>query len=598
MISYLKSRLFLGGLKFGVLFLLLVSNKPLFCFELEEADSTSIETILVKSNKLLYNKTDSAKILAEEALNLSTQINYQRGIANSLNVLGVTYDINGDFAKSFSTYKEAVEIYNRIGDERGAANCQANMAILLKQDGKYDEALVYLSNSHDYYVKSDDKKHMASSLMTIGNLLLAKGDNLNNVMSKLEEAEAIVRNLNDTILICSSVNLQGDAYLKFNKLPEAIARYQTAIDIIKNLDKPWNRGYSHLGLAKSYLKSNQLDHALQNCVEGLKQYGVIHHKFGIMELYEIRVAINEKQNDLPQAIANLRIAQMYKDSIYNEKQSKQISHIKVEYETEKKEAEIASLSQQAEIKDLEIRQKNQTMVIGLIAISLITAVVYFVYRQRKFKDQQSRTELEQRFLRSQLNPHFISNALMAVQNFMLKNEAEKASTYLAKFSKLMREILENSRQEFIPVEDEIQMLTNYLDIHRLRMNESFDYNVEIDENIDVETDTIPPMFVQPFVENAIEHGIINAKGQGLIVLKLVKEGEYIAIEISDNGGGLIFGAQKIDHNSLSTTIIQERMALFNKSLKNKIQLIWDNIKDEHGEIQGTKVELKVPFSYL
>jgi LytS/YehU family sensor histidine kinase len=163
----------------------------------------------------------------------------------------------------------------------------------------------------------------------------------------------------------------------------------------------------------------------------------------------------------------------------------------------------------------------------------------------------------------------------------------------------MREILENSRKEFILVEDEIQMLTNYLDIHRVRMNESFNYTIEVSENIDPGTDAIPPMFVQPFIENAIEHGIANAKGEGMIKLKLVKVGDYISIEITDNGDGLLQQKQeRKEHTSLSTTIIKERMALLNKSLKKKIELAWGNIVNENGEVNGTKVELKVPYSYL
>ena len=130
-------------------------------------------------------------------------------------------------------------------------------------------------------------------------------------------------------------------------------------------------------------------------------------------------------------------------------------------ETEKKEIEIASLSQQASIQTLEIQQKNQMIIIGLVVGLFIVVVIYFFFKQREIKKQQAQTELEKRFLRSQLNPHFISNALVAEQSFMLKNDAESAALYLTKFSKLMREILENSRKEFIPVEEEVSMLKNY-----------------------------------------------------------------------------------------------------------------------------------------
>lgn len=263
-----------------------------------------------------------------------------------------------------------------------------------------------------------------------------------------------------------------------------------------------------------------------------------------------------------------------------------------EFDSEKKEAQIESLSQKSAIQSLEIKQKNQGIIIGLIVILFVLLTIYFIYKQQETKKQQAQTELEQHFLRSQLNPHFISNALVAVQNLMLKNESESAALYLTKFSKLMREVLENSRKEFIPVEEEISMLKNYLDIHKLRLG-TFDFSIEVDKDIDIELDTIPPMFVQPFLENAIEHGVSNIRN-GQIELQFLKDNNYISIAIKDNGAGLVWKTIE-GHNSLPSTIIKEKMDLFNKSLKRKIQLIINTIKDENGLIEGTLVELKVPF---
>lgn len=280
------------------------------------------------------------------------------------------------------------------------------------------------------------------------------------------------------------------------------------------------------------------------------------------------------------------------DSTLRSRNQSNLSLAQARYETELKEKEVISLSQRASIQALEIQQKNQTLFIGLVVALFVVVVIYFFFKQREIKKQQSQTELEQRFLRSQLNPHFISNALVAVQSFMLKNDAESAALYLTKFSKLMREILENSRKEFLSVEEEIGMITNYLEIHKLRLG-SFDFSIEIDENIDPETDTIPPMFIQPFVENAIEHGIANIE-DGKIKLKFKKDGDYISIEVSDNGKGLN-QSNKPDHYSLSSTIIKERIDIFNKSLKNKILLVIDNLKNDNGNVIGTRVQVKVPF---
>ncbi|MGL1886237.1 MAG: histidine kinase [Reichenbachiella sp.] len=277
-------------------------------------------------------------------------------------------------------------------------------------------------------------------------------------------------------------------------------------------------------------------------------------------------------------------------------EKKTLTELETKYETEKKEAEIASLSQQAAIQALEIQQKNQLIFLVIAIVLIVMIVVLLFYRDRSNKRNRVKVELEQRFLRSQLNPHFISNALLAVQNFMLKNEAGQAAIYLSKFSKLMREILENSRQEFISVEEEVDMLKNYLDIHQLRMNNSFDYIIELSNDIDLEMDMIPPMMIQPFVENSIEHGIADLDRKGEIHLSFDKDEEFVIISLKDNGNGFIEKIGEVAHNSLSTKIIKERIDIFNRSLKKKIQFKLDSILDEDENVKGTKILLKVPFN--
>lgn len=581
---------------------------------------------------------DSALFFYEIAGTLADQHNLKKEAGAIYNNLAAMFGLKGDFVQGIENFKRCKDIGVELEDTVLLMASLNGMGEIYRKKGQTDSALYNFLKVEEIANISNNKPMLLASKINIATIYFVSNRLEKLIENDLKQSIQLATELDDNVSKASLLQLLGSFMFKKGDFDKSLKYLNEGLEVVENTGNVTVKAYLLQGIANVYYKTHQFIEAIEynqkaldialsaglnamlpllygnissNNLE-LKQYQKAIDYALMAESYASKTEQVEHKEDIYGYLARAYEGLgMYKeayqaqkdfnkwDSEYRDKaQTEAVAQLEVNYETEKRELEIVSLSQQASIKDLEIKQKNQGILIGLIVLFFIAGTIYFVYRQRTFKNQQSRTELEQRFLRSQLNPHFISNALMAVQNFMLKNEAEKASTYLAKFSKLMREILENSRQEFISVEDEIQMLTNYLDIHRLRMNESFDYNVEIDENIDVETDTIPPMFVQPFIENAIEHGIINAKGQGLIVLKLVKQGEYIAIEISDNGGGLILGEQKIDHNSLSTTIIQERMALFNKSLKNKIQLIWDNIKDEHGEIQGTKVELKVPFSYL
>ncbi|MEO1255234.1 MAG: histidine kinase, partial [Bacteroidota bacterium] len=271
-----------------------------------------------------------------------------------------------------------------------------------------------------------------------------------------------------------------------------------------------------------------------------------------------------------------------------------IDELSIQYETEKKEAEIKSLSQQAEIQALQIRQRNQAIGIGVALFILIIVILYFLNAQRDAKKQRKQIELEQRFLRSQLNPHFISNALVAVQSSLLEKDIASAENYLTTFSRLMREMLENSRAEQIPIEDEVSMLRDYLEINKKRLKSGFDFFIEVADEIDQEFDTIPPMLIQPFVENAIEHGIAPKDENLVIDISFHKEESGIRVIVKDNGGGLKEAKVDSSKESLSTQIIKERLALFNQSLKEKMSLSIQNWKDEKQGRIGLEVTLKIP----
>ncbi|MFK7951232.1 MAG: histidine kinase [Ekhidna sp.] len=563
-------------------------------------DSAVIEHLdsLVKASKSLwYSDTDLAKVIAEEALEYSKSNSYLTGEGRALSALGSIYNVTGDDVKSVAYFKEAADLFQKDGNELYSAMIRSNIAVLLIEDEQYKEALAYTQRSYDYFKENDLLNLTVNSYSAFGVIYIKTQRGLDEIMEKLDEGDRLARVYNDTLQLVQLLNSKGIAHVeKGVNLNFAITQFKEAIDLLKRKDKNDNFiGLSYLGLGETYLKLDALDQALVNNDIALQNFQKMGYVKGLHEAYESRKKIFEAKKDYKSAFEADKMYDFYNDSLYSKNKASQLNKARLEYDTDRKESEIASLSQQASIQALEIKQKNQALIIGVVVFLFVIAAIFFVYKQRETKKQQSQTELEQRFLRSQLNPHFISNALVAVQSFMLKSDSESAALYLTKFSKLMREILENSRKEFIPVEEEVSMLKNYLDIHKSRLVSLY-YSIDLDENIDPEVDTIPPMFVQPFVENAIEHGIANLDA-GKIELRFKKDGDYISIAVSDNGSGISMN-KKEGRNSLSTRIIKERMDLFNKSLKNKIQLILDDIKDKDGEIIGTKVQLKVPFSYI
>jgi len=244
----------------------------------------------------------------------------------------------------------------------------------------------------------------------------------------------------------------------------------------------------------------------------------------------------------------------------------------------------------------------------ILEILFLALIIIFIikYREKKIIEKNRFQLLEQKLLRSQMNPHFIFNSLSSIQSFIFENNPIEAGSYLSRFAELIRSILYNSREEFITIEKEIKTLQNYLDLQQLRYDKKFDYILDIDPLIQPDLIQIPPMLAQPFIENAIEHGIMHLEGQGFISVSftLMTEIKSVLLIIEDNGIG-IKASKKLksekakSHTSLATVIANERIDVFNKGRKKK-QFIMeiDDIKDTDGKVKGTKVKFLIPYREL
>jgi LytS/YehU family sensor histidine kinase len=175
-----------------------------------------------------------------------------------------------------------------------------------------------------------------------------------------------------------------------------------------------------------------------------------------------------------------------------------------------------------------------------------------------------------------------------------------ASDYLSRFSKLVRQILNNSVEEYVLLEDEINSIENYLELQKIRYSNMFDYNIEVDNEIDPETILIPPMLAQPLIENAIEHGFKHKSSRGNMKIRFKLNDKLIRFEVEDDGVGRekakeILKKQNKDHRSMSTKITRERLKVLNKKNRVKIRLTIKDLKDEKGNPAGTKVDFDIPY---
>lgn len=209
-------------------------------------------------------------------------------------------------------------------------------------------------------------------------------------------------------------------------------------------------------------------------------------------------------------------------------------------------------------------------------------------------------EMERKALRLQMNPHFIFNALDSISSFIFKKDPKQAVRYLNNFAKLMRLTLESSMEHLHPVETEVSILKNYLELEKLRFSDKFDYSIELDEEIDYDVG-LPPMLIQPHVENAILHGIKPKEGSGFLQISFKLEGEKLCCTIDDDGIGreaakLLPG--KKAHRSMATQINKDRIDLLRRSVDDVIELRIIDKHNQAGEATGTTVIIRLPAQEL
>ncbi len=234
---------------------------------------------------------------------------------------------------------------------------------------------------------------------------------------------------------------------------------------------------------------------------------------------------------------------------------------------------------------------------GLILLALIGWLIRVIVNRvkRRHYYETKISQLEQKALAAQMNPHFIFNSLNSIQSFLIFGENEKAEHYLLKFSSLIRQTLNNSREKYIRIEQEIKTLKDYLELEQMRFKHRFSFEIQSHLSGDIMQCYIPPMLVQPYVENAILHGVSLLEKDGKITIVFTVQDEMLRITIDDNGTGRQLKKAKLhNHRSYGTTITEERLALLHRQLGQSFRVETID-KSEDGKPLGTRVELSIPL---
>lgn len=313
--------------------------------------------------------------------------------------------------------------------------------------------------------------------------------------------------------------------------------------------------------------------------------------------------IAENKGDLDEALELYKKYIRYQDSAVNLKEEELDQKLIISEEYSKKQQQIDLLEKNEEINEktielLRASSKNQKILIysllgGLLLIFGSSYLVYKNMRQRRLANQL----VALRSLRSQMNPHFIFNALNSVNLYIAQKDERTANKYLTEFSRLMRLVLEQSQKDFIPLQQELEMIELYINLEHDRFKDKFDFQLNIDSELDGDSFQIPPMLIQPYIENAIWHGLRYKEEKGLLIVSYSMEENCIKVRVEDNGIGRGKSTQiktKNQRKTQSTGMfnIESRLKIINSMFNTKISLKVSDLNSDH----GTLVEVEIPIN--
>ena len=518
------------------------------------------------------------------------------------------YGIKGYLNKALAYNIKAAklsELLDKDEDRTRLHLCTGKTYIELQQFAKAEESFNKISS---YFRKEGNKVLRA-------NLYIDEG----RIATEYEQWTTAEDYINAGLEFSAKLNsVRGQAYANFaladlfrmqGKDKEALEYYKKAEKKYRALDAPSDIAFCYKGLAELEMKRNNFKIAgkyLRQALDFARETRSMLLKQKLCKAFSEYYALSD---DFEQAMRYYRKYSVIKDSIFSFDRIREIKEIEAKHEMGEltKEKEELALERDLTNTQLEIEQlknnQNSYIIIGLLSSLLLMVIIgLLVFRQDKLKTQIRETELEQRALRSQMNPHFMFNSLNSIQGLIATGNNAEANIYLAKFSRLMRRILQNSRQAYIPLRKEIEFLDNYIELEQMRFKEAFVYTLDEEKIEDAHFVMIPPLVIQPFIENAIIHGLLRKPEKGSLVVTFEDyNNSLLKCTVTDNGIGRKAAALfKTDESqeSLGIKITEQRLKYL--TIKEKINEPFINVidlLDEKGNGIGTKVELLLPIKY-
>ncbi|TDW48763.1 tetratricopeptide repeat protein [Flavobacterium sp. 270] len=544
------------------------------------------------TNALQYLKTAQTEFTTALQKN-SNQREIKKGLARAYANSGVVHSEQGNYMPALKNYQQSLKIYQELKEKRSISKLMNNLGILYKSQEIYPKALYYLTEAYKIQVELKDE-NAPVTLTNIGVIYFELGQ-YQNAFNYYEKAKLGFNTFPNNRGAALLNNYFGDYYKKQKNQELALSYYQQSLDLYEEIQNKFGASYALYNIGLLLQEQKKYNEALPYASKSLayaQEIGALDQTFHTEELLS---DIQEALHNPAEALSHYKNSIKIRDSINNEETKKKFAEAELNYEFQKKETLLSEAH----------KREIQLVVFSILGGLLVLVLGFVLYTKMQVKRQltlkKEVAEYEQKALHLQMNPHFVFNCLSSISSFIVQNGTDSALKYLSKFSKLMRLTLEYSKGSLIPIDKEIESLQNYLELEQLRFHDKFEFTIESSENVEFNMG-LPPLLIQPFVENAILHGMVPKEGKGKIKVNFDVQHEQLVCTITDDGIGLseskLLKENSVTaHQSMALDITKKRLKIMESitSKSAKIEIVELNSENQKS---GTKVTLYLPIQYI
>ena len=606
----------------------LTSLKPKRFFKIDSIvkkhsyDSIKMKTLLKASNTSNYPEGESYALNAlgviyrnisryEKSIEIHKQAKKIADIAEnnelqvvSLNNIGVVYRRMDLVKPALDFHTKALNISRAIENPSEtisyniavSQNSIGNIYLILEQ---YDLAHKQFQKSLIIEKKSGNRLGLAINYQNIGFTYEATGDlenALRNYRLSLEYNNQIDSNLGRVICY----NSIGQVYIKQKKYSDAKVIIEKALEKALLNGDQFYIASSYINLGWVQQKMDQLSASETHLKKGLETAEKYNLNLSIVQASSHLSELYSKKGKHELALSYYKTAVDVEKTINNNRNLRYVNDVIIQYENEIKNNKIKALADENQIVKSKLERNKTIFWYSMLALVIIGSVLVALYRHRQLQQEKQILTLEQDMLRSQMNPHFIFNSLNSIKLYIINNEKENAVYYLNKFSKLIRKILVASSEKENSLEDELDTMKLYMNIENIRFSNEIDFEIMVDDAINTANIKVPSLALQPFLENALWHGLSSKKDNKKIVLHVYRtQDNFVTISITDNGIGReksdkINKDKFIKRKSVGISITKARLANFSKGFTDDYNIDIVDLHDENQNVLGTKIIVNIP----